>query len=133
MDLISLILGIAIGCIIARLVSQMEISELRKELREVQKECTLLRKESEEVEECGAGLEAYAERLRAHKNAVKREILMALKLRVHLGNREIAELANISSATVTRYMDELEREGKVVQEGKVGRHVAYKLNGSYAV
>ena len=48
-----------------------------------------------------------------------------------LKNEEIAELADISSATVVRYMDELEAEGKVVQEGTAGRSVVYKINASH--
>ena len=48
-----------------------------------------------------------------------------------LKNEEIAELADISSATVVRYMDELEAEGKVSQEGKTGKSVVYRINTSH--
>ena len=64
------------------------------------------------------------------KEEAKGEILAALKTRGSMKNEEIADLVNISSASVVRYMDELEKEGEVVQEGMAGRSVVYRLNTS---
>jgi predicted HTH transcriptional regulator len=43
-----------------------------------------------------------------------------------LTNTEIRKALGVSSRTAVRYMDELEREGKVVQVGKIGNHVTYQ-------
>jgi len=42
-------------------------------------------------------------------------------------NDEIEKLLNVSDATATRYLDELEREGKLKQIGRTGRFVRYKI------
>ena len=85
------------------------------------------------MEECGQGLERFVERQQAKKEAAKGKIITALRAKGSLRNEEIAELAGISSATVVRYMDELEKEGNVEQEGKTGRSVIYRLNASGAL
>ncbi len=40
-------------------------------------------------------------------------------------NDDIQKLIGVSDATVTRYMDELEKEGKVRQVGATGKYVYY--------
>ena len=43
-----------------------------------------------------------------------------------LTNIEVRKMLGVSSRTVVRYMDELEREGKVTQVGNTGEKVCYK-------
>lgn len=38
---------------------------------------------------------------------------------------EVEKLLRISDATATRYLDILEKEGKIRQEGKTGKYVVY--------
>ncbi|MFH1759123.1 MAG: winged helix-turn-helix domain-containing protein [Patescibacteria group bacterium] len=42
-------------------------------------------------------------------------------------NNEIEELLGVSDATATRYLDELEKNGDIVQKGATGRGVYYTL------
>jgi predicted HTH transcriptional regulator len=42
-----------------------------------------------------------------------------------LTNEHIRQMLDISEATATRYLDEMEKEGKVKQVGKTGAHVFY--------
>lgn len=44
-----------------------------------------------------------------------------------LSNSQIREALGVSDRSVIRYMDELEREGKVEQVGNTGRGVLYRL------
>lgn len=44
-----------------------------------------------------------------------------------LSNSDIREALGVSDRSVIRYMDELEREGKVEQVGNTGRGVLYRL------
>ena len=44
-----------------------------------------------------------------------------------LTNNHIEMMLGIPESSATRYLDELEREGKVVQNGKTGRDVFYTL------
>ena len=44
-----------------------------------------------------------------------------------LSNAEIRKALGVSSRTAVRYLDELEREGKIEQVGKIGHSVTYRL------
>lgn len=43
-----------------------------------------------------------------------------------LTNEHVRQMLGISEATVTRYFDELEKEGKIKQVGKTGAHIFYE-------
>ena len=49
---------------------------------------------------------------------------MFLKQRT-VTNDEVEKLLHISDATATRYLEQLEKEGKIKQEGKTGKSVSY--------
>ena len=40
-------------------------------------------------------------------------------------NDDVEKLAGVSNATAERYLSELEKEGKLVQHGKIGQSVFY--------
>lgn len=61
------------------------------------------------------------------KNANKEKIAALLAERGELGNSDIRKALGVSERTAVRYMDELEREGKVEQVGDTGRGVQYCL------
>lgn len=42
-----------------------------------------------------------------------------------VSNNEVQKLLRVSDATATRYLDMLEKEGRLRQEGKTGKHVVY--------
>lgn len=42
-------------------------------------------------------------------------------------NEEIREHLNVSRRSIVRYLDELEKEGKIEQMGDIGRGVVYRL------
>lgn len=46
--------------------------------------------------------------------------------RDRVANDDIEALLGVSDATATRYLDELEEEGRIRQIGKTGRHVYYE-------
>jgi len=57
----------------------------------------------------------------------KGQILTILSDKGEVRNSDIREVLKVSSRTVVRYLDELEREGKVEQVGRAGHAVAYRL------
>lgn len=61
------------------------------------------------------------------KNVNKDKILKLLGERGGLSNSEIREALNVSRQSIVNYTSELEREGKIEQEGTVGRGVIYRL------
>ncbi|MDP2649135.1 MAG: hypothetical protein Q8P19_04555 [bacterium] len=63
----------------------------------------------------------------SQKEARKQRIVAMLGDKVELSNAEVRRALGVSSRTAVRYLDELEREGKVAQIGRVGHAVTYRL------
>lgn len=61
------------------------------------------------------------------KNRNKEKIATLLREKGQLSNADIREALGFSERSVVRYMNELEREGKIKQMGKTGRSVTYRL------
>ena len=61
------------------------------------------------------------------KEAHKQKILALLREQAKLSNSEIRTALKASSRSVVRYLDELEKEGKVEQVGTIGHAVTYRL------
>lgn len=62
------------------------------------------------------------------KEAHKQSIMEAFATKERLTNNEVEKLLHVSDATATRYLDDLEKEGKVRQVGETGAHVYYEKN-----
>lgn len=61
------------------------------------------------------------------KQENKTKILTLFQTKETVTNNDIEKLLGVSDATATRYLSELEKEGKVEQVGKTGRGVEYRL------
>lgn len=61
------------------------------------------------------------------KEQNKKRILEFLRASGKAGNNDIENLLGVSDATATRYLHELELEGKVQQVGETGQSVYYVL------
>jgi len=101
----------------------LRLRELSDEIRRLEQE----RKIEQENLKQASGLDEYNRKLRKIKEERKRRILELIKEKGRVKNKQVAKALEISTATVTRYFDELSQENKVEQIGKVGRGVYYKL------
>jgi len=63
--------------------------------------------------------------VKSRKAKNKEKILESLSQRGQISNADVELLLNVSDATATRYLDELEKEKKIRQKGKTGRGVFY--------
>ncbi|MBT4732895.1 DUF977 family protein [Candidatus Woesearchaeota archaeon] len=61
------------------------------------------------------------------KQENKQKILDFLRESRKIQNNDVERLAGVSNATAERYLDELEKEGKITQHGKIGQNVFYTL------
>jgi len=61
------------------------------------------------------------------KEENKDRIIAYLKQNTEATNNDIENLLKVSDSTATRYLDELEEEGKIEQIGEKGRFVKYRL------
>lgn len=56
----------------------------------------------------------------------KRKVIELLNTKHQITNDEIQNHLGVSDASATRYLDELEKEGKIRQVGSTGKHVYYE-------
>ena len=63
----------------------------------------------------------------SQKEERKQKALAMIQERDGVSNSEIREALGVSSRTAVRYLDELEKEGKIEQVGKIGHAVTYRL------
>ncbi|MFH1402115.1 MAG: DUF977 family protein [Patescibacteria group bacterium] len=61
------------------------------------------------------------------KQENKSKIQEFLKDTPKITNNDVEKLCGVSHATAERYLDELEKDGKLVQHGKIGTDVFYTL------
>lgn len=98
---------------------------LMKKKKESEKEGAFLVKEKDEYLELGRGLTEYNQKLQDKKRLAKEKVLELFKNKAKVSHSQLAEVLNISRTTTVRYLDELEKEGKIKQIGKVGQKVYY--------
>jgi len=63
----------------------------------------------------------------ASQKKERKQKIMGLLQEQALSNSEIRKALGVSSRTAVRYLDELEKEGKVEQVGTIGHAVTYRL------
>lgn len=57
------------------------------------------------------------------------KILVLLDEKRNIANDDVEKLLHVSDATATRYLNQLEKERKIIQVGKTGRAVRYVKSG----
>lgn len=55
----------------------------------------------------------------------KQKILVFVQEHGKIQNNDVEKLAGVSNATAERYLDELEKEGAIIQHGVIGQGVFY--------
>lgn len=61
------------------------------------------------------------------KQENKEKILEFLRENEKITNNDVEKLCGVLHATAKRYLDELEKSGKLTQHGKIGQNVFYVL------
>jgi len=61
------------------------------------------------------------------KRENKEKILEFLQENEKITNNDVEKLVNVSDSTAERYLNELEKEGKIKQIGAIGQGVFYRL------
>jgi len=98
------------------------------------KEILALNKEKEEQGAAFAkatasqsALEEYNKKMQEKKEQAKAKVLEEIKSKGSVDAGKVAELCGVSRISAFRYLEELEKEGKIEQVGSFGRAVEYKL------
>jgi predicted HTH transcriptional regulator len=63
------------------------------------------------------------------KSQNKQKILEFVQQNGKIQNNDVEKLVGVSNATAERYLDELEKEGKLTQHGTIGQSVFYTPKG----
>jgi len=58
----------------------------------------------------------------------KQKILVFVQEHGKIQNNDVEKVVGVSNATAERYLDELEKEGKLTQHGTIGQSVYYTPN-----
>ncbi len=72
-----------------------------------------------------AEVAVYNERQKEIKNQNKAKVMALFEHQKKIANNDVQKELGISSATAFRYLEELEKEGKLKQNNKFGRFVYY--------
>lgn len=77
-------------------------------------------------EDAKASQGGFLEKQQEQKKQNLEKIMEMFAGNAELSNAEIRQKLGLDDRTVVNYMDELERQGKVMQAGKTGRYTRYK-------
>ncbi len=70
--------------------------------------------------------ENFKEKQKREKEQGKQKVLQSIEMQKSITNDAVQNLLGVSDATATRYLDELEKEGKIKQVGAMGGYVYYE-------
>ena len=71
--------------------------------------------------------DGFIARQMEQKTENKQKILSFVQEHGKIQNNDVEKLVGVSNATAERYLDELEKEGKLTQHGSIGQGVFYSL------
>ena len=108
------ILGLVIGVIIGAGGIYLIMAGLKKKPR---------LDSSEEHQTGQVDLPEYLEKKAENLEKLKRYIAGADE---HITNNAVEKLLGVSDATATRYLEELEKEGLIKQQGETGKYTYYR-------
>ena len=117
------LLGIIIGAGVVWMIMKKKNKELEIDLKRMEKE-------KQEEERVASGLADFNSKMQEIKENNKQKILKQLAERGKIKTNEVADILEVSRATAFRYLEELEKEGKIKQIGTFGKNVKYVLNAS---
>ncbi|OIO48654.1 MAG: hypothetical protein AUJ32_00085 [Parcubacteria group bacterium CG1_02_40_82] len=114
-----ILLGIILGAGAVWFLMRKKAKELEIELKRIEKE---------KAEQAGfvSGIDEFNRRMQEVKEERKHKIIATLEQKGKTKTNEVADMFDISRATAFRYLEELEKEGKILQVGAYGRNVEYK-------
>ena len=83
----------------------------------------LASRSKKKVESCAPKPKEKTQRTTKKDN--KQKIINLLVTKNKITNNDIEKLLGVSNATAERYLDQLEKSGKIKQVGKTGKHTHY--------
>lgn len=114
MELI-IVMIIAVVFLIIAIIEFFKILTLKEEMALMEQEI------KDEVKD----VVSYSEKRKEEKRKNKKEIIKMFDDDSQLSNREVAKKLGISRSSAFRYLEELEKAGKIKQVGDHGRFVYY--------
>ena len=118
-------LGIVLGAGAVWVIMKKRIGELEIDLKrtETEKEEVLRQAQDSAI----LGIADFNRKTQEIKETRKQNILKELAEQGNIKTNKVADLLKVSRATAFRYLEELEKQGKIEQINAFGRNVKYKL------
>jgi len=119
---LGIVIGVAIGTALENLAIGIAVGVAIGAAFEAQNT-----RERETAEEKSATDNPLNDARSAEKEAHLAQVLAYAKSHDAVTNEEVQHLVGVSAATAERYLDELEKDGKLSQIGATGKSVSYKI------
>src|SRR6056297_1430098 len=113
--------GAIIGAVSVWVYRERKVKDDRREMQQP-------KQKEQEQEEDASGLESFNEKRQKKIEGRKDKIVEAIKEKGSIQTGEVADMFEVSRNTAYRYLEELEKEGKLKQVKKFGRGVRYRLS-----
>lgn len=93
------------------------IGFLLKKIKKLEGEGKPAESGREDIEEVGRALAEHNKSVREKIDESKNRIMALLQEKGRVTNDDVQKALGVSDATATRYLDELEKDGKIIQQG----------------
>lgn len=93
------------------------IGFLLKKIKKLEGEGKPAESGREDIEEVGRALAEHNKSVREKIDEPKNRIMALLQEKGRVTNDDVQKALGVSDATATRYLDELEKDGKIIQQG----------------
>jgi len=119
-NILVFIVGVIMGGVVVWVWFDKKYKELEREVKRTQGEL-------EKQKDVFDGIEEYNKKVVEIKNGRKNKILEKLGKDGKIDAGDAADLFDVSRYTAFRYLEELQKDGKIEQVGTFGRSVKYKV------
>ncbi len=99
------------------LVLGVWIGFLMRKIKKLEKEGAVAESGEKEIEEVGRALAEYNKAVQEKIGESKNRIIILLQEKGRVANDDVQKELGVSDATATRYLDDLEKDGKIIQQG----------------
>ena len=93
------------------------IASLVNKIKKLEKEGAVAESGKKEIEEVGRALAEHNKAVQEKIEEKKGRIIAVLQERSRITNDDVQKELGVSDATATRYLDDLEKDGKIIQQG----------------
>ncbi|MBU1102779.1 DUF977 family protein [Patescibacteria group bacterium] len=93
------------------------IASLMNKIKKLERNAKPAAEERKDIEEVGRALAEHNKAVQEKIGESKNRIIILLQEKGRVTNDDVQKELEVSDATATRYLDDLEKDGKIIQQG----------------